>query len=212
VVVELPLFPLGSVLLPHMPLPLRIFEDRYLIMLSRILQEEPSQFGQVLIERGQESGGGEARFPIGTVATITELQGDEGSIGLLARGAKRFDVVEWLADDPYPRAMVSFLDDLEWDAELEPLLERADETVRRVLSVASEYSDQTWPADIALSDDPVELAWQLAGIAPLGPLDHVGLLRASSVRQLLDETIEHTLVAEQMLAASWPDSLEGMDE
>ena len=55
---ELPLFPLSSVLLPHMPLPLRIFEDRYLVMLARVLQEEPSEFGQVLIERGQESGGG----------------------------------------------------------------------------------------------------------------------------------------------------------
>ncbi|MDQ1570131.1 MAG: uncharacterized protein QOF79_805, partial [Actinomycetota bacterium] len=66
----LPMFPLGSVLFPYMPVVLSVFEDRYLVMLSRILQDEPSEFGVVLIERGQEVGGGEHRFTFGTVAQI----------------------------------------------------------------------------------------------------------------------------------------------
>jgi len=198
---ELALFPLSSVLLPHMPLPLRIFEDRYLVMLSRVLQEEPSQFGQVLIERGQESGGGEARFEIGTVARITSLQAEEGSIGLMSRGAERFEVVRWLDDDPYPRAIVRFLDELHWHDDLVPLLDRAESTVRKVLAKASEYSDITWPSDVELSDDPLELAWQLAGISPLLELDHLQLLRATSARELLEQTIDYTLAAELMLGS-----------
>lgn len=198
---ELALFPLSSVLLPHMPLPLRIFEDRYLIMLSRVLQQEPSQFGQVLIERGQESGGGEARFEIGTVARITSLQAEEGAIGLVSRGAERFEVVRWLDDNPYPRAIVRFLDELHWDDDLVPLLDRAESTVRQVLATASEYSDITWPSDVELSDDPLELAWQLAGISPLLELDHLQLLRATSARELLEQTIEYTLAAELMLGS-----------
>jgi Lon protease-like protein len=59
-----PMFPLGTVLFPSMPLPLRVFEPRYLAMLSEILPDEPSEFAVVLIERGSEVGGGEHRFPV----------------------------------------------------------------------------------------------------------------------------------------------------
>jgi Lon protease-like protein len=48
----LPMFPLASVLFPAMPVALRVFEDRYMVMLSRVLQREPAEFGIVLIERG----------------------------------------------------------------------------------------------------------------------------------------------------------------
>ena len=34
-----------------------------------------------------------------------------------------------------------------------------------------------WPTEIELSDDPLEKAWQLAGISPLGTLDHQDLLK-----------------------------------
>ena len=55
----LPMFPLGTVLFPHMPLRLRVFEQRYLVMLSDLLQSQTAEFGVVLIDRGQEVGGGE---------------------------------------------------------------------------------------------------------------------------------------------------------
>jgi uncharacterized protein len=197
--VELAIFPLGAVLMPHMPLPLRIFEDRYLIMLSRVLQTEPSEFGVVLIERGQEAGGGETRFSRGTVAHIVELQGEDGAIGVVTRGGRRFEVVEWLPDDPHPRAMVEFVGELEWDDSLLSLLHRAEETVRRTLAVASEYADQVWPANIELSDDPEQLAWQLAGIAPLSELDSVALLRSPTYVTLLEGIIEECIAVEATL-------------
>ena len=91
----MPMFPLGSVLFPHMPLSLRIFEERYVVMLSRVLQEDVSEFGVVLIERGQEVGGGEHRFGIGTVARIVQLEASEGFIGLVAEGERRIRVDEF---------------------------------------------------------------------------------------------------------------------
>ena len=57
----MPMFPLGSVLFPYMPLRLRVFEERYLIMLAELLKNEDSRFGVVLIERGREVGGGVGR-------------------------------------------------------------------------------------------------------------------------------------------------------
>ncbi|MCU1415022.1 MAG: hypothetical protein JWN80_2362 [Microbacteriaceae bacterium] len=191
------MFPLGSVLFPHMPVLLRVFEDRYLIMLSRILKTEPSEFGIVLIERGQEVGGGEHRFGVGTVAQIAQLETTDEAVGLVAQGGSRIEVVEWLDDDPYPRAEVRELDELVWDASLEPLRQRAEQIVRRTLALASEYTDQAWSATVELSDEPVAGTWQLAAIAPLGELDQVALLRSRSVQELLDGIIESTVAAEE---------------
>ena len=36
------------------------------------------------------------------------------------------------------------------------------------------------------ADDPVDALWQLAAIAPVGPLDQLGLLRRRTARELLD--------------------------
>jgi len=48
----MPMFPLGTVLFPAMPLSLRIFEERYLKLLGDLISEESPEFGVVLIERG----------------------------------------------------------------------------------------------------------------------------------------------------------------
>jgi Lon protease-like protein len=202
---ELAMFPLGSVLFPHMPVLLRVFEDRYLIMLSRILKDEPSEFGIVLIERGQEVGGGEHRFSVGTIAQVAQLETSDAAVALVAQGSSRVEVVEWLDDDPYPRANIRMLDDLVWDDSLQPMFDRAEQTVRRALALASEYTDQAWSATVDISDDPVEAAWQLAAIAPLGELDQVALLRSPTLVQLLGRLIESTIEFEANLRSSWPD-------
>ena len=193
------MFPLGTVLFPYMPLPLRVFEERYLVMLSRILQQEPSEFGVALIERGQESGGGGTTFDVGTVAQITELEAAPDFIAMMTQGDRRFEIVQWLDDEPHPRADVRYLDELEFTDDLQPLFDRAEQVVRRALARASEFSDQPWAATVELDDAPVAAAWQLAAIAPLEQLDQVALLRSSSMRQLLDTTIELTPAAEELL-------------
>lgn len=195
----MPVFPLGSVLFPSMPAALRIFEERYIVMLSKVLGEEPSEFGIVLIERGSEVGGGEQRFPIGTVAQITQVEASEGFIGLVAQGSRRIEIVEWLDDDPHPQAEVRELPELGWQDSLQPLREQAEQLVRRTIAQASEFVEQQWPADIVLDDDPVAAVWQLAGIAPVGPLDQVTLLRSATLEELLRGIIEATEGAAEML-------------
>jgi Lon protease-like protein len=197
-----PMFPLGTVLFPSMPAVLRIFEERYLAMLAAVLREEPSEFGIVLIERGVEVGGGDQRFGVGTFARITQLMQGEGFVGLVAEGAQRFEVERWLPDDPYPRAEVRVLPDLEWNESFRPLLEETERVVRRVLAQASEFTEQRWSADVELVDDPVSSAWQLAGIAPLGELDQVALLRADGVQALLADVQRLAVAALETLTAS----------
>ncbi len=84
-----PLFPLRTVLYPGGPLPLRIFETRYLDMISSCLKSE-SPFGVLLIREGAETGPAET-YDIGTLARITDwYQGSDGLLGVTAIGERRF--------------------------------------------------------------------------------------------------------------------------
>ena len=199
------MFPLGSALLPGNLLPLQIFEPRYLTMLRDIAGAD-GRFGVVLIERGFEVGGGDQRFAIGTVASIEQLQPTaDGRVRLLARGEERLEVVSWLPEDPYPRAEVRRLPDLEWSSEHTTRLADTEHVVRRALVVVSEYHEHLWPSDVELSDDPVSRSWQLAGIAPLGTLDHQTLLRSATVDELLESTARLTTEALDLLPMQFPD-------
>ena len=190
------MFPLGSVLFPHMPLPLRVFEPRYLALLGDILGSEPSEFGVVLIERGQEVGGGDSRVDLGTVAQVVEIGTAEQSVMLIARGSRRVAVTRWHDDDPYPKADVRPVEDITWSDELQPLRDEAEKVVRRVLARASEWGEYPWPADVELSDDPVPALWQLAAISPLGSFDQLQLLRATSAEELLHSIVRLVSEAE----------------
>src|SRR6188472_2583417 len=188
----MPMFPLNSVLFPYMPLRLRVFEERYLIMLAELLKNEDARFGVVLIERGREVGGDEQRFSVGTIAEIIQLGAQEGFVGLIAQGGRRFEVTSWLEDAPHPRADISEIADLQWDVGLAELREETEHLVRRALAVASEFAENVWPSDVELSADPVAAAWQLAAISPLNALDQVALLRSTSCAELLGQVSELT--------------------
>lgn len=199
------MFPLGTALLPGCPLPLQVFEPRYLALLRDVAAGD-GRFGVVLIERGFEVGGGDQRFPIGTVAAVERVSSAaDGRIRLLARGRERFEVVRWLDEDPYPRAEVRLLPTLAWDDEHAAQLEETERVVRRALAVMSEYRTDLWPADVDLSEDPVVKSWQLAGIAPLGALDQFAVLRSSSVSELLKRTARLTTEAVDLLPLQFPD-------
>lgn len=205
------MFPLGSVLFPGMPLPLRVFEPRYVEMMSVVLGRTPSEFAVVLIERGSEVGGGDVRFPLGTVAAIETVQIAEGSIQLMARGGARVEVVEWLPDDPYPRARLRELAPLAAGTVDPAALAGAEQVVRETLSRVSEFAEPRWPADIELSEDPDTRIWQLAGIAPIGPLDQQALLGSASADDLLARLVEETRAAAETLVQGWTDPEDGLD-
>lgn len=86
---HIPLFPLNTVLFPGGPLPLRIFEPRYLDMLSRCMKDD-SPFGVLLIREGGEVGPA-TTWEVGTLATVTDwYQGSDGILGVTAIGTERF--------------------------------------------------------------------------------------------------------------------------
>jgi len=86
---QVPIFPLGTVLYPGGPLPLRIFEPRYLDMISACMKSD-SPFGVLLIREGAETGPA-TTHEIGTLARISDwYQGSDGLLGVTAVGDQRF--------------------------------------------------------------------------------------------------------------------------
>lgn len=151
--IELPLFPLDTVLFPGAQLQLRIFEPRYLDMVRDCARREVG-FGVCLILDGYEVG--EAALPaaVGTMATLTDFHTtEEGLLGIVARGGTRFrvertrvrsdgllygDVAAW-PDEPVVEVPPEF-------GLLQTILERLIETLGPEWRHAprSDFDDASW--------------------------------------------------------------------
>jgi uncharacterized protein len=93
-VIELPLFPLNTVLFPHGLLPLRIFEPRYVDMVGRCMREG-SPFGVILIRAGAEVGEVKEIADLGTSASIIDFNNlPDGLLGITCRGDRKFHVLK----------------------------------------------------------------------------------------------------------------------
>ncbi|MDA8911152.1 LON peptidase substrate-binding domain-containing protein [bacterium] len=195
----MPMFPLGLVLFPSMPLDLRIFEERYLKLLGDLMTSDKPEFGVVHNGRGDDQRGSEDLLMVGTIASVTDIGTTEEFYGLESIGTQRFIVNAWLPDDPYPLADVDFLPELTWDKGLEGLKDELEQSVRKLLAFASEFADLQYGPDMDISDDPIEACWQLAGVLPVGYLDQMDMLKSESSEELLIQTRQITLGAEQGL-------------
>lgn len=101
----IPLFPLALVLLPAMPLPLHIFEDRYKEMMGDVIPAN-GEFGIVLAREG-------GIVNIGCTARVDRVvhRYPDGRLDILVVGQRRF-VVDSLDDEKsYLRAQVEFFND-----------------------------------------------------------------------------------------------------
>lgn len=197
--VPLPMFPLGTVLFPHIHLPLHVFELRYRALVKDCLRNR-REFGVVLIERGHEVGGGDERFGVGTVAHITEsAEFPDGRWVLDSVGTRRIRIATWLPDDPYPLALVADLHDPA--PTNTQALGDAERAVRRALTLKAELDEPAAPASVQLAeDDPAEAAWQLCAIAPLSPFDQQRLLEQDDADERLRLLAELAADAADVLA------------
>lgn len=187
---EIPLFPLNTVLFPDGPLPLRIFETRYLDMVSDCLKRGQG-FGVCLIEQGTENG--KARtYTVGTLADIRDWSnGPDGLLHILAVGDRRFRIlqlrtqhnglnvaaVEWLPQEP---AMALPVTAKPLAGMLQQLLADVQE---RYGLISSDFDNASW------------VGYRLAEILPMPLAQRQYLLEISDASMRLD--IIETLVKAQ---------------
>ena len=193
---ERAMFPLGSPLLPGAVLPLHIFEPRYRA-LARRCTDNDDPFGVVMIERGSEVGGGDVRADMGCLAVIADYRElPDGRWVMLATGDRRIRIVEWLEDDPYPRALAAEWPDTPADIAA-PERRAIVARLRRLRAQASEIGalGATAAESAAIDDQLAQLAaksadasawsFELAALVPAGPFDRHNMLCAPDpVRRL----------------------------
>jgi Lon protease-like protein len=178
---ELPLFPLNTVLFPGGLLPLRIFEPRYLDMVSRCMREG-TDFGVVLITSGEESGAVAELAPVGTGARVVDFsQLPDGLLGVMCRGSRRFRLlqhrvqpdglklgqVEWLAE-PGPDALAEEHRPLA--LVLRRVLQELGETARHL---DADFDDADWVSNRLAEFLPLERTDQQALLELVDPQERM---------------------------------------
>jgi hypothetical protein len=188
--VELPMFPLGTVLFPHGVLPLRVFEPRYRAMVTYCLDHD-ARFGVVLIERGSEVGGGDTRFHVGTVAQIVQAaRTPDGRFSLATVGTERIDIDDWLPDDPYPRAIVRTRTEREPTRDGSGAVDVARGLLRDVHALRAELGLPAHAGEVVLSSELVRASYEAAILSSLGPLDAQEVLELDDAVDRLDALAE----------------------
>jgi len=172
----LPLFPLGTVLVPGAPLPLHVFEERYRALVRDLLEideAEPREFGIISIRSGRETGPGVPElYGVGTAAAVRRVtEHEDGRYDLITVGARRFRLlgVETGAR-PY------LVGTIEW-------LPREDVSVTPGL-VEGVAAEVRLPA---LPTDPQALAWLVADAMLLPTAERQALLEVPGTAERLRE-------------------------
>lgn len=178
----LPVFPLQRVLFPGELAFVHVFEKRYRTMLDDLVDD---RFGIVLIRDGSEVGSGATYHDVGTVARIAESRTTEDGHCVLAMvGEQRFEVLDRLAEDPYPSALVGLLDDAS-DEECSDLLESVKLRLRRYTVVSAESG---LGGDVLFepSSDPATASYQVASLLRLLSPERQDLLELPTARSRLE--------------------------
>jgi Lon protease-like protein len=208
---ELPLFPLNTVLFPGAMLPLHIFEERYKLMVASCI-EERRPFGVLLIRKGYEVGETAEPFEVGTTAHIARVDElEEGKINLVCLGGKRFRTVRVLSEDPYLTGEVEFLSSTSTDdPKAKELSDDAGSLFAEYVRLYLAISHQ-WARSVEMPGEPDGLADFIGARLGVAPQVKQRLLEELSARtrlalevQILGEAIrEMTPRVEEARIMRW---------
>ena len=169
---SLPLFPLGTVLLPGLVLPLHVFEERYRVLVRELLAlpEEERRFGVIAIRQGREVGadGVQALYEVGCVAHLRRVEPyEDGRFDIVTTGTARFRLDALDEQGPYLTGEVEVLPDAMGDAPEAPLLDRAGRAAfAGYLAALSEASGEEIELP-ELPDNPLVLGFLVAATTAL---------------------------------------------
>lgn len=186
-IVEIPLFPLRTVLFPGGFLPLRIFEQRYLTMVRDCARSDTG-FGVCLIREGEEAVSPVKTTQVGTHAHIVDWYTlEDGLLGLSATGTVRFITENtWQEDDGLFRAEVRILPEPSACRVPEAYSVLSDVLGRFMEKVVHQYPDFT-PDHL---QDAVWVGYRLSELLPLSGIEKQHLLELTDPLERLQKLVE----------------------
>ena len=173
---QLPLFPLSSIVMPDGLMPLRLFERRYIDMVKNCFKTDTG-FGVCLIKEGNEAGEPSTPYPIGTLATIVDFdQGSDGLLHITAKGEQEFRILTYAANEA--KLLVA-------EIELIPLrpptpMNEKVETLALKLELILQYLESDVRFEKQELDNPDWVCHRLLELLPLTPEAKYELLQMPS--------------------------------
>jgi uncharacterized protein len=193
--VELPLFPLQTVLYPGLPIPLHVFEDRYRQMFERVLDGE-RRFGVVAIVKGRDVDADATYHPVGCVAEVAGVKRHpDGRLDVVARGRSRFKIDGVTQAAPYIVAEVSTLPEAAGEAAEQRSVKAGRLFTRYVATLLQMAGKEAEPIDIP--EDPVAASYLVAAGLQIDLADKQRLLTLPSAAERL--AAEATLLRRELV-------------
>jgi Lon protease-like protein len=182
------LFPLSRVVLfPGQQLSLRVFEPRYLQLISECLQED-EPFGVVLIRDGVEVSGPAVPRSIGTMARLSGMTGGaDGTVEVTATGTTRFQIIRLYDGSPYLRAEVELVRD-EFAEVNSEVLRFARSGLVRIRELQAIMTGE-YEREYRVAGTPGGVADAIAGQAPVDVTRLQAVLETRNVRDRLDSVL-----------------------
>ncbi len=164
---RVPLFPLNTVMFPGGVLPLRIFEPRYLDMVSDCLQHD-TEIGVILIKDGNEVGEAADTHKVGTLTTISYWnKRNDGLLGITLRGTRRFEIID--TDVHSDQLIIATVDVLPETPRLE--IQQKYQSMAKLLRKIISQLEPPYTTMPAYYDDLEWISARLVELLPM-PLDY----------------------------------------
>jgi uncharacterized protein len=191
VATRLPLFPLSTVLVPGLVLPLHVFEPRYRILVQALLELPEGaerRFGVVAIRSGREVGadGARALYAMGCTAELREVTPyDDGRYDVVTVGETRFRLhgLDEAAGTPYHTGFVDFVPEQDGDGDIAALAARVTERF-------ADYRERLGVEVTELPDQPQVVSYLVAAAVVLDIPERQGLLEQPTTSDRLRAEIE----------------------
>jgi len=196
----LPLFPLNTVLVPGLVMPLHIFEPRYCELIEMLLSnpdENTREFGIIAVRDGRslEENGVEALYDVGTAAVLRKVDRlDDGQFDIVTIGSRRFLIHAVDTSAPLATATVEFLEDPTSDVSPRQL----QQVAQRFTTYRTVLGGRLDDGDASADDLPAEatvLSYLITASMVLPTNERQALLSAVDAKERL--TLASTLLARE---------------
>jgi ATP-dependent Lon protease len=198
---EIPVLPLqNTTLFPETMVPLAVGRPASMAAVEAALSSEEKLLACISVRADKTSDGDAAAedlYEVGTLVMIKRMERADDTMHLIVQGADRIRVLEWVGREPFLRARVEILPDLEVKNINE--VEAAKRNVQQLIQQALAYLPQV-PPEVRMvvlsADDPVRLAYFLGSILNLGVDKEQQMLEANTVDELMH--LAHDFLAHEV--------------
>lgn len=183
----LPILPLrNTVVFPMTVVPLAAGQPRSLRLIDDVASGD-RLVGLVLQKDPKQEGAGPGEtYEVGTIASIHQMMRvPDGTVRLAVQGLRRMRIVEWVAEEPYLKALVEAIPEtVEDTVEVKALMRTALELFQRLVSLVSNLPEELVTAALNI-DDPLHLVYLIASNLRMEPEERQALLELDSARDKL---------------------------